>query len=252
MTDSVIWAGIAYGFYTIAFSLPTINKLDKILIHLQKDLCGLPKSSSNIMIQPPHNMFGLEAFSLRNAYLCCIGEQLRARLKNTGQLGIIYQGLTNYIFAKHDGVQNIPRITPNACVCSPITCILFLLKHVARTHIRSTHPYFLLSPTPLETSWITQAHLHDNITLLLYHHFLNKLLVCHITKLSQITLPNGTHLMTPIEFQIHHQKPTKIIKSALILASQLFCHPSCTPQCPRPCHAHLPHNTLVLQFITPN
>ena len=69
MTDSVIRAGVAYGFYIVAFSLPTINKLDKILIRLQKDICGLPKSSSNIMTQLPHNMFGLEAFSLRNAYL---------------------------------------------------------------------------------------------------------------------------------------------------------------------------------------
>jgi hypothetical protein len=76
MTDSVIRAGIAYGFYTVAFSLPTINKLDKILIRLQKDIYGLPKSSPNVMTQLPHNMFGLEAFSLRNAYLRCIGEQL--------------------------------------------------------------------------------------------------------------------------------------------------------------------------------
>jgi len=64
MTDSVIREGVAYGFYAIAFSLPTINKLDKILIRLQKDICGLPKCSSNIMTQLPHNMFGLEAFSL--------------------------------------------------------------------------------------------------------------------------------------------------------------------------------------------
>jgi hypothetical protein len=74
MTDDVIRAGIAYGFYTVAFSLPTINKLDKTLIRLQKSICSLPNSSPNVMTQLPHNMFGLEAFSLRNAYLRCIGE----------------------------------------------------------------------------------------------------------------------------------------------------------------------------------
>jgi hypothetical protein len=252
MTDSVIRAGIAYGFYTVAFSLPTINKLDKILIRLQKDIYGLPKSSPNVMTQLPHNMFGLEAFSLRNAYLRCIGEQLQEALNDTGRLGTIYQGLTNYVFAKNGGAQNILRITKNACVRSPITRTLFLLIHIAGTHIRSTHPYFPLSPTQLETSWITQAQSHHNINLLLCHHFLNKLLLCHITNLSQITLPNGTHLMTSVEFQTYYHKPTKIIQSALKLASQLFCHPTCTPQCSRPCHTHLSHNTLLPQFIIPN
>jgi hypothetical protein len=252
MTDSVIRACIAYGFYVVAFSLPTINKLDKILIRLQKDICGLPKSSPNVMTQLPHTMFGLEAFSLRNAYLRCIEEQLQEALNDTGRLGTIYQGLTNYIFAKNGGAQNILRITSNACVRSPITHTLFLLKHVAGTHIRSTHPNFPLSPTQLETSWITQAQLHLNINLPLCHHFLNKLLLCHITKLSQITLPNGTHLMTPGEFQTYYHKPPKIIQSALKLASQLFCHPTYTPQCSHPCLIHLPHNTLLPQFIIPN
>jgi hypothetical protein len=90
MTDSVIQVGIAYGFYTLAYLLSTINKLDKILIRLQKDICGLPKSSPNIMTQMPHTMFGLEALSLRNAYLCCIGEQLWEALNDTGRLGTIY------------------------------------------------------------------------------------------------------------------------------------------------------------------
>ena len=49
MTDSVLRAGIAYGFYTVAYSMPKINKLHKILIHLQKSICGMAKSTSNIM-----------------------------------------------------------------------------------------------------------------------------------------------------------------------------------------------------------
>jgi hypothetical protein len=117
------------------------------------------------MIQLPHNMFGLEAFSLRNVYLRCIGEQLRDALNDTGYLGTIYQGLTNYIFAKNGGAQNIPRITKQACVRSPISCTLYLLKHVAGTHIRNHHDNFLLSPTNLETNWLAQARSHPNLSI---------------------------------------------------------------------------------------
>jgi hypothetical protein len=53
MTESVIRAGIAYGFYAVAFSLLMINKLDKILIHLQKSICGLPNCTPNITTQLP-------------------------------------------------------------------------------------------------------------------------------------------------------------------------------------------------------
>jgi hypothetical protein len=155
MTDSIIRVRTAYGFYTVAYSMPTINKLDKILIRLHKSICGMPKSTSNIMTQLPQNMFGLEAFSLRNAYLRCIGENLRDALNDTGQLGIIFQGLTNYIFAKNGGAQNIPRITQQACVRSPITRTIFLLKHIAGSHIRNNTDGFLLSSTPLETLWLT-------------------------------------------------------------------------------------------------
>jgi hypothetical protein len=165
---------------TVAYSLPTINKLDKILIQLQKDICRLPKSTPNVMTQLLHTMFGLEAFSLRNAYLRCIGKQFRDALNDTGHLGTIYQGLINYILAKNGGAQNIPIITKNACVRSPITCTLYLLKNVAGTHIRSTQTDFPLTPTKLETEWITQAQSYPNINIKLCHHFLNKLLFYHI------------------------------------------------------------------------
>jgi hypothetical protein len=52
------------------------------------------------MTKLPHNMFGLEAFSLINAYLRCIGKNLRDALNDTSRLGIMYQGLTNYISQK--------------------------------------------------------------------------------------------------------------------------------------------------------
>ena len=71
----------------------------------------------------------------RNAYLRCIGEQLWNALNHTRRLGIMYQGLTNYIFAKNGEAKNIPRNTKQACVRSSISRTLYLLKHMARTHI---------------------------------------------------------------------------------------------------------------------
>jgi hypothetical protein len=197
-------------------------------------------------------MFGLEAFSLRNAYLRCIGEQLQDALNDTGRLGTMYQGLTNYIFTKNGGTQNIPRITKQACVRSPISYILFLLKHVASTHIRNHQANFSLSPTNLEIAWLMQAHSHLTLNINLCHHFLRKLLLYYITNLSQITLPNRIHLITPNDFQIYHYKPTKIICIALKLASQLFCHSSCTNQCQHPCTNHCPPNILLPQYVITN
>jgi hypothetical protein len=138
---------------------------------------------------------------LRSAYLECIGEQLRDALNDMGRLGIIYQGLSNYIFAKNGRTQNIPRITNLACIRSPITRTLYLLKHVAGTHLRSNQIKFPLSSTKLETDWITQAQLQPAININLCHHFFNKLILHHITSLAQLTLPNGTQLMTNAEYQ---------------------------------------------------
>jgi hypothetical protein len=55
--------------------------------------------------------------------------------------------------------------------------------------------------------------------------------------------------MTPNDFQTYYNKPTKIICSALKLASQLFCHPPCNHQCQNPCTNHQPSNTLLPQYI---
>ena len=130
-----------------------------------------------------------------------------------------------------------------------MSCTLYLFKHVAGTHIRNHQENFLLSPTNLETNWLKQACFHPNLNINLCHHFLKKLLLYYITNLSQITLPNGTHLMTPKDFQIYHSKSTKIICSALKLASQLFCHPPCNNHCQHPCMNHQSPNTLLPQYI---
>jgi hypothetical protein len=42
MVDTMFRAGIAYSFYAVPYSLPTIIKLDRKLISLQKKLCGPP------------------------------------------------------------------------------------------------------------------------------------------------------------------------------------------------------------------
>jgi hypothetical protein len=54
----------------------------------------------------------MEAFSIKNAYLRCIGDQLLHALNDTGHLSTIYRGLTQYILAKYGGAFNIPCIKP--------------------------------------------------------------------------------------------------------------------------------------------
>ena len=93
MADTVLRAGIAYSFYAVPYSLPAIKKLNKKIIVLHKTICGLPKCTSNIATQLPHDLFGIEVFSLKNAYLRCIGEQLQHALNDTCRLGKIYNGL---------------------------------------------------------------------------------------------------------------------------------------------------------------
>jgi hypothetical protein len=121
MVDTVIRAGIAYSFYAVPYSLPTIKKLDKKIIGIQKVICGLPKCTANIITQLPHELFGLEAFSLKNAYLRCISEQLRNALNDPGRLGIIYKGFIQHILAKHGGAEDIQRIKYQDCIRSPTT-----------------------------------------------------------------------------------------------------------------------------------
>jgi hypothetical protein len=82
MADTVIRAGIAYSFYAVPYSIPAIKKLDKKIIALHKTICGIPKCTSNITTQLPHNLFRIEAFSLQNAYPRCIGKQLQNALND--------------------------------------------------------------------------------------------------------------------------------------------------------------------------
>jgi hypothetical protein len=110
MIDTVIRADIAYSFYAVPYSLPAIKKLDRHIIGLHKTVCGLPKCMSNAVTQLPQDMFGAATFSLKNAYLTCIGEQLINALNDTGRLEKIYKGLTTHILDRHGGSLNLPRI----------------------------------------------------------------------------------------------------------------------------------------------
>ena len=51
MVDTVIRASIAYNFYAVPYSLPTIKKLDKKITGIQKTICGLPKCIANVITQ---------------------------------------------------------------------------------------------------------------------------------------------------------------------------------------------------------
>ena len=99
MTDTIIRVGITYNFYTVPYSIPAIKKLDKKIIALHKTICGIPKCTSSIVTQLPHNLFGIEAFSLQNTYLRCIGKQLQNALNDKGRIGKNYFGLLQFTLA---------------------------------------------------------------------------------------------------------------------------------------------------------
>ena len=244
MVDTVIRAGIAYSFYAVPYSFPAIKKLDIRIIVLHKIICGLPKCMLNAVTQLPHNLFGTEAFSLKNAYITCIGEQLINALNDQGQLRIIYTGLTTHILAKHGGSLNLPRISPHDCTRSPITRTLYLLKTIGGAHLKSTLVKFPLLTTPIETQWMQQMYNIPTLTTTSSLTYLYKLILHNITDLKQLTHPNGTHLITNEEFKYYYDTPTKAIKATLDHIKTLFCEPTCQSQCPHNCLVHPPPNTL--------
>lgn len=160
------------------------------------------KNECQTVTQLPHDIFGTKTFSLKNAYITCIGEQLINTLNDNNRLGQIYDGLVQYILARHRlgrGVkQNLTRIAHHDCIRTPITLTLVLLKTNSGTHLISMVDKFPLLPTPLETQWMRQAR---NI---------HKPILHNITELKHITHPNGTHLMTNDEFEHYYNTPTRI------------------------------------------
>ena len=111
---------------------------------------------SNAITQLLQNLYGLDAFSFKKAYLRCIAEQLQSALNNKGRRGTIYNGLTHFILAKHGGSQNIPHIKTHDCLRSPITCTFFLLKHEGELNLKSTHTNFPFDIALLEQAWLQE------------------------------------------------------------------------------------------------
>jgi hypothetical protein len=199
MVDTVIRPGIAYSFYAVPYSMPNVTKLDKKIIGLQKTICGLPKSTPDITTKLPHDQYGLDAHSLKTEYLTYIGKQLRNALNDPGRLGIIYKGRINYIFTKYGGAQHLPLLNKEACLYSPTSRPLYLLKHNGLAHIQTDNVAFPHMETSLATIWTQKAMAYPNITSSLSRKYLHQLLLLNITTLEQ-TLPNRTTLMNKKEF----------------------------------------------------
>ena len=145
----------------------------------------------------------------------------------------------------------IPRIKYQNCTRSPTTRTLYLIKTAAGAHLRSTLENFSIEATQLEQAWTQQTEAllpHFNPTRI--RKLIHKLLLYNIYEIKHITLPNGTKLMTTDDFKTYYQPPTKLIKQALNIAEQIFCHPQCLPYCPNPCPNHHPPRTLKQEFIT--
>ena len=56
--------------------------------------------------------------------------------------------------------------------------------------------------------------------------------------------------MSHEEFKYYYIMPTKLIKQALDIAAQLFCHPKCNPTCLNPCTNHHLPRTLKEEYIS--
>ena len=181
MVDIVIRLGIAYSFYAVSYSMPNIIKLDTKIIDLQKTICGLPRSIPNITTKLPHDQYGLDAHSLKTEYLTCIGKQLCNVLNDPRRLGTIYKGLTNHILAKFDGSQHLPLLNKEACLYSPTSQTLYLLKHNGKAHIQIENTTFPTMETSLTTIWLQNATNYSTITPNLSRKYLHQLLLLNIT-----------------------------------------------------------------------
>jgi hypothetical protein len=212
-------------------------------------MCGLPKSTPNITTQLPHDQYGLNAHSLKTAYLKCIGKQLRNTLNDPGRLGTIYKGLTNHILAKYGGSQHLPLLNKETCLHSPTSRTLYLLKHNGKGHIQTENIAFPLIETPLTIIWLQKATNYPTITTSLNRKYLHQLLLLNITTLEQITLPNRNNYHERKRIQTIPQKITPTIKKALKTASHLFCTTNCLETCRPPCNIHQQTFTLLPEII---
>jgi hypothetical protein len=113
---------------------------------------------------------------------------------------------------KYGGSQYLPLLNKEACLHSPTSRTLYLLKHNGKAHIQTENTTFPTMETPLTTIWLQKATIYPTITPNLSRKYLHQLLLLNITTLEQITLPNRTTIMNEKEFQQYHNKITPTIK----------------------------------------
>lgn len=125
------------------------------------------------------------------------------------------------------------------------------MKTEGGVHLRSIEANFHLHKTELENEWRTTTeipHLNPKLSLKLLH----KLLSLNIYTIKQISISNGTNLMSPDKFKIYHKTPTKLERNTLNIATQLFYHPPYNQKCPNPCPNHTQIKTFKTQYISIN
>ena len=127
------------------------------------------------------------------------------------------------------------------------------MKKERRAHLKSTEANFQLHATELETKWKSHAiailpQLNNELSLKLLY----KLLTQNIHKIKHIFLPNGTHLMSPIDFQNYYKTPIKLIKNALHIAEQFFCQQRCNQNCSNQCNRYPQARILQEKYISNN
>jgi hypothetical protein len=141
----------------VPYSMPDIHMLDKHIISVTKSICKVPRSTPNLATQLPHKLFVMNAFSFKNAYFKCIGEQLRDALNDQGCLRTIYRGLAKYIMAKHGESTTLTHITPASCLHSPTTRTIALLIE-NRVQINSFDTTFHTTNMDIKNKWERRQH----------------------------------------------------------------------------------------------
>jgi hypothetical protein len=81
MAYTIIRVGIAYNFYAVPYSIPTIKKIDKNIIALHKKICGISKCTFTSLHNSLTTYLELK-HSHYKMYLRCIGEQLQNALND--------------------------------------------------------------------------------------------------------------------------------------------------------------------------
>lgn len=142
----------------------------------------------NILTRLSHEDFGINTTSILPDYIHCIGKQLLNALKDQGQLGQIYQGLTKYIRAKYGGSHHLPCLKYQVCARSSTTRTLYLLKWEYEIHVHTSIKSFPIKQLAIELAWIQTARytLFSQDQKQITRKYLNKLHTYNITSLTQI------------------------------------------------------------------